>query len=296
MARFPLSVLLAALLLAYPAAAAPRDPFLAQSFSGLGAWVDIFDGHAWADPEAVVADLDGRGVKTLYLQSASSRRGPAVFRPDRTARFLHAAHSAGIDVIAWYLPPHVSVAYETRRSLGAIRFVTDQGDSFDGFALDIETAPNSPTSASLRNRRMLKVSRRIRAAVGPWYPLGAITPSPVGLDLPHGRAWWPGFPWQALSRIYDAFLPMGYYTYHGNGAAAAYDETLRNFELLRSGAGDPDVAIHMIGGGGGDSTYAEGRAFTRAVNESEAIGASLYDYATMNGADWRGLRGLTFTP
>jgi hypothetical protein len=292
--RLALTALIAALLTATPAAAAPRDPFLAEAFGGLGSWVDIFDGPAWANPEAAVAHMRRRGVETLYLQSASSRPGPAVYWPERTARFLRAAHLSGMDVIAWYLPPHRDVAYEARRALGAVRFLTESGDGFDGFALDIETAPDSPASAALRTRRVLRVSRRLRRAVGPWYPLGAIIPSPSGLDMPHGRAWWPDFPYRQLNRLYDAFLPMGYYTYHGQSAAEAYRDTRRNFEILRAQTADPDVAIHMIGGGGGDSGYAEGRAFTRAVNRFGAIGASMYDHVTMGAEDWRALRGIRF--
>lgn len=288
-----LVALLAAMLAMAPTAGA-RDPLLAQSFGGLGAWVDVFDAAAWAAPEATVADMRSHGVETLYLQSASSRPGPAVHRPDRTARFLSAAHARGMNVVAWYLPPHVDVRYETRRALGAIRFVTATGDAFDGFALDIETAPNSPTSAALRNKRLLTVSGRLRKAVGDWYPLGAITPSPAGLDMPHGRKWWPDFPFSRLNLIYDAFLPMGYYTYHGTTAAEAYRDTRRNFELLRREVGESVVPIHMIGGGGGDSSLAEGRAFTRAVNRSGAIGASMYDHVTMDSADWRALRPLRF--
>lgn len=294
MTRATFGVLLA-LVFAAPATAGDRDPFLAESFSGLGAWVDIFDAHAWENPEAVVADMRRHQVETLYLQSASSRPGPAVFRPDRTARFLKAAHARGMTVIAWYLPPYIRPAYEFRRTMGAIEYETADGDVFDGFALDIETAAGSPT-VPLRNKRLLKLSRAVRRSVGDRYPLGAITPSPHGLDQPHGRLWWPDFPYRRLNEIYDAFLPMGYYTYHGEGAALTYNDARRNFEILREKTGDPTVPIHIIGGGGADSNYAEGRAFTRAVNTYGAIGASMYDYAEMGRDDWRALRGIRFLP
>jgi hypothetical protein len=288
-------VVLLALLLPQPAAAAVRDPYLATSFAGLGAWVDIFDAAPWADPEGTVAELDRRGVSTLYLQTASSRPGPPVFRPDRAARFLRSAHARGMDVVAWYLPPYIRPDYEYRRALGAIRYMSPAGDFFDAFALDIETAQGSPT-VPLRNRRLLDLSRALRRAVGAGYPLGAITPSPHGLDQPHGRRWWPDFPYRSLNRIYDAFLPMGYYTYHGEGTAVTAYDTRRNFEILREKTGDPDVPIHLIGGGGGDSNYAEGRAFTRTVNAQGAIGASIYDLVQMGPEDWRALRGIEFRP
>lgn len=284
---------LAATLLAPPATPAEpaRDAFLAESFAGLGSWVDIFDGAAWSNPEAAVADMHRSGAEVLYLQTASSRPGPAVYSPGRTARFLRAAHARGMSVIAWYLPPYINLDYETQRAIGAICFETPSGDYFDGFALDIETASGSP-EAPVRNKRLLKLSRRLRKAAGDLYPLGAIIPSPAGLDMPHGRRWWPDFPYRALNTVYDAFLPMGYYTYHADTVAGAYRDTRTNFELLRRETGDPDVPIHLIGGGGVDSNAAEGRAFARAVNRFGAIGASMYDYVQMGPEDWRALRSI----
>lgn len=278
--------------IAAPAAEAARSPVLAQTYAGLGSWIDIFDGPAWSNPEAAVRTMRRNGATTLFLQTASSRPGPAVFRPSRTARFLRAAHLRGMKVIAWYLPPWRSPAYETRRALGAIRF-DREGERFDGFALDIETAEGSP-AASVRNRRLLAMSRRLRKEAGPLYPLGAITPSPAGLDMPHGRRWWPDFPFRALDRIYDAFVPMGYYTYHATTATGAYRDTRRNIRVLRRETGDPSVPIHLIGGGASDSNAAEGRAFARAANRYGVIGASMYDQMTMGPEDWRAVRSIRF--
>jgi hypothetical protein len=284
---------LLALAVAAPAAAAQRSALLATSFGGLGSWVDIFDDAAWQNPERTVRAMHRRGATVLFLQSASSRPGPAVFRPGRTARFLRAAHARGITVIAWYLAPYVDRRYETRRASGAIQFETSDGERFDGFALDIETAADSP-SAPVRNRRLLRMSERLREVAGPLYPLGAITPSPAGLAMSHGRAWWPDFPFQALHRFYDAFLPMGYYTYHADTAAGAYRDTRRNIRLLRRETGDPQVPIHLIGGGAWDSNAAEGRAFARAANDYGVIGASMYDQMTMGAEDWRALGTIDF--
>lgn len=290
-----LAVLLAvvALLIAGADVATARSPALAYSFAGLGSWIDIFDGAAWENPEAAVRRMERKGVEILFLQSGSSRPGPPVFRPARTARFLRAAHEREIAVVAWYLAPYIDRAYETRRAIGAIRFETWDGQSFDGFALDIETAEGSP-AAPVRNRRLLAMSRRLREVAGPLYPLGAITPSPAGLAMPHGQAWWPDFPYRELNRLYDAFLPMGYYTYHSTTAAGAYRDTRRNIRLLRRETGDPEVPIHLIGGAAAYSNAAEGRAFARAANDHGVLGASMYDQMTMGAEDWRAVRGVRF--
>jgi len=284
---------LVALAVAAPATAAPRSSLLATSFGGVGSWIDTFDDAAWQYPEQAVRSMYRRGATTLFLQSASSRPGPAVFRPGRTARFLRAGHARGMTVIAWYLAPYVDRRYETRRAIGAMQFETVDGENFDGFALDIETAADSPP-APVRNRRLLRMSERLRDVAGPLYPLGAIIPSPAGLAMSHGRAWWPDFPYRELDRLYDAFLPMGYYTYHAETAAGAYRDTRRNIRLLRRETGDPQVPIHLIGGGAWDSNAAEGRAFARAANDHGVIGASMYDQMTMGAEDWRAVRSIRF--
>jgi hypothetical protein len=287
--------LVAGLALAFvsPGAASARSFSLAPTFSGLGSWIDIFDDAAWKHPEAAVRSMYRKGATILFLQTASSRPGPAVHRPARTARFLRVAHLRGITVVAWYLAPYVDRGYETRRALGAIRFETRDGESFDAFALDIETSADSPP-ASVRNRRLLRMSERLRDFAGPLYPLGAITPSPAGLAMPHGQAWWPDFPFEDLHRLYDAFLPMGYYTYHGTTARAAYRDTRRNIRLLREETGDPDVPIHLIGGAAAYSNAAEGQAFARAATRDGVMGASMYDQMTMGGEDWRAVRAIEF--
>jgi hypothetical protein len=275
-----------------PPAASARDPFLAPTFAGLGSWVDIFDDAAWRDPEATVRSMYRNGATILFLQTASSRPGRAVHRPARTVRFLRAAHERGMTVVAWYLAPYVDRRYETRRALGAIRFERD-GESFDAFALDIETAADSPPAA-VRNARLIAMSERLREVAGPLYPLGAITPSPAGLAMPHGQTWWPDFPYEDLYRLYDAFLPMGYYTYHATTARGAYRDTKRNIRILREETGDPDVPIHLIGGAAGYSNAAEGDAFARAATRYGVIGASMYDQMTMGPEDWRAVSSVQF--
>lgn len=269
------------------------EPSAAQPFTGLGAWVSVFEDRVWARPERAVRRMHRQGVSTLYLQTASSARGPAVFRPATTARFLRAAHKRGMRVVAWYLPPNVDPDYELRRALGAVRFRTSESDRFDAFALDIETAPGSP-AVGLRNARLLQLSARLRKAVGARYPLGAIIPSPYGLTLPLGHRWWPRFPYRALHAVYDAFLPMGYYSYHGEGARTAFRDTRLNLKILRRETRDDAVPIHVIGGVTGESDLAEGMAFTRAINRFGAVGASMYSHSDVGPEDWRALAGLRF--
>ena len=133
-----------------------------------------------------------------------------------------------------------------------------------------------------------QLSAKIRKLVGPTYPVGAIIPSPVGLTRPHSV--WGNFPYSMLPRYYDIFVPMGYYTFHGKGAAAASADALGNVRILREQPGCADMPIHLIGGLAEKSTTAEVQAFANATQKSGCIGASLYSWPGTTKADWKALR------
>jgi hypothetical protein len=274
-------VLICALVLAVPAGGAvPRD---VSAYQGLGTWVDIWDGTVLAQPEAAVARMRDLGVTTLYLETSNYSQRVDLVRPAALGRFVDAAKANGLRVVAWYLPSFQNLAFDLRRSLAALRFRSPGGYGFDSFALDIEASVVKP--ASRRTARLLALSARLRAAVGSRYPLGAIIPSPRGMELK--PAYWPRFPYAGLARYYDVFLPMGYFTFRYKTAAAARDYTLANVALIREGVGDEGVAVHAVGGLAAGATLAQVRAFAAAAAEEGALGASLYDYASTPAATWR---------
>ena len=273
----------ASLCLAVPAGAAgPRDT---SAYQGLGTWVDIWDGAQWAKPEAAVARMRDLGVTTLYLETSNYSQAVDLLRPAALGRFVDAAHANGLRIVAWYLPSFANVARDLRRSLAAVRFRSPKGEAFDSFALDIEA--KIVPSAAKRSVRLLGLSRALRKAVGPDYPLGAIIPSPRGMQL--RPDYWPRFPYAGLARSYDVFMPMGYFTYRYKTAAATRAYTEANLEILRAETGDEALAVHAVGGLAGPATVAQVRAFATAAADEGALGASLYDYATTSAAQWRAL-------
>jgi hypothetical protein len=275
---------LAALCLAVPAGGAQtgRDT---SSYQGLGTWVDVWDGPVWANPEAAVARMRDLGVTTLYLETGNYSQKVDLFRKAGIGRFVDAAHANGLRIVAWYLPSLQNLARDLRRSLAAVRFRSPQGDSFDSFALDIEA--KVVPSAAKRSARLLALSAQLRAAVGNRYPLGAIIPPPRGMDL--NPKYWPGFPYEELTKAYDVFLPMGYFTYRVKTAAGAHEYTASNLQLLRERTGDDGLQVHAVGGLAAPATVAEVKGFARAAAEQGALGASLYDYATTSSAEWHAL-------
>lgn len=286
-----LVAVMAAAALALPAAAdAGKAPLVA--YRGLGSWVDIYEARAWNDPAAAVADMSRHGVRTLYIETANFRINTTLYRKPELNVFIEAAHARGMYVVAWYLPSFTDLGKDFRRSKAAIDYRTPSGQRFDSFALDIEDRSVKP--ASLRIARVTTLSKQIRAAVGTAYPLGGIIPSPVALEW--SPPYWPDFPYKMVANVYDVIVPMGYYTFHGDGTSQAYSETLKNVSILRAKTGDSMVPIHMIGGIGDKSTAGETTAFVRAVRETGCLGGSMYNWSTTDDADWRALQNIRFNP
>jgi hypothetical protein len=236
--------------------------------------------------------MAGVGVETLYIETSNSRQAKDVVHASAIGRLVEAAHASGMDVVAWYLPYLTKPARDLRRSLAAVRFRSQHGQRFDSFALDIESS--AVANVSVRTTRLLAVSRSLRRAVGRNYALGGIIPSPRGMQLL--PRYWPGFPYRALAGTYDVFLPMSYFSYRAKGAQATHDYTARNVGIIRAATGRPGVAIHMIGGVASGSSTGEVRAFVRAARECDVEGASLYDYVTTGGGQWRELTALNAGP
>jgi hypothetical protein len=258
-------------------------------YRGLGTWLDIYD-VAWRHPGAAVRKMAHEGIRTLYLQTSNFSRGkPFVYR-EGVGRFLDAAHRHDIDVVAWYLPGFRDVRLDLHRSLAAVRFRSPRGNGFDSYAVDIESPEVS--RASTRTRRLLTLSTRLRRAVGRDYPLGAIIPSPRGLD--YSGTYWPGFPFRALARTYDVFLPMTYFTWRVSGEHGAHWYTAQNIGIIRRRTRDQTVAIHVIGGIG--ASRGETRGFVEAVREHGVIGASYYTFPITPPDDWQPLQHVTPIP
>jgi hypothetical protein len=284
-----LVVALAAALAASSGASSHRD---LSAYRGLGTWVDLYATDTWAEPEAAVRAMAAEGVRTLFLETGNYRQPADVVRPALVARFLDAAHAEGLRVVAWYLPSLANTARDLRRALAAIRFRTPSGGRFDSFALDIESSVVA--SVPLRDRRLEALSRRLRAAAGAAYPLGAIVPAQPGMDL--HPAYWPAFPYASLARVYDVFLPMAYFTYHGRGAAFARSYTAASIAAVRAGSGDAATPVHVIGGLSGGVGAAAARGFLAAVAGCAPLGFSLYEFPTTSASVWPALRQAAVAP
>ena len=277
----------------------PDDAAAADAgvFARLGTWVDVFDfnpAHSGGEPSVSPGDVDrmaAAGIRTLYLQAARPRDRAApgdLTSPELLGAFLQRAHSKGMAVVAWYLP-HFSDLADDRRHLDAIVAFRARGHRFDGVALDIEWRAGVPDPAA-RSERLVELSRQLRdTAAG--LPLGAVVLPPVVTDIIN-TGYWPGFPWQGLRGLYDAWLPMSYWTDRGTGSAYAdaYRYTADNVRMVREHLGDPAAVVHAIGGIGDESSADDYRDFLAACADTKVVGWSIYDWDTTDAAAWAVLR------
>lgn len=270
-------------------------PWSPDAYRGLGAWVDVFDfAPTYRDPgqpptvtPAQVPAMAAQGATTLYLQAAraDAARPDGLVAPDLVGAFLVAAHRAGLRVVAWYAPAFADVDADLRR-LQALAGFRHEGHRFDGLAVDIEFT-GAVADHEARTGALVQLSRRLRAHVGD-QTLGAVVLPPVLLEDVNPDLW-PGYPWDTLADVYDVWLPMSYWTFR----EAPWDEpgayTQRNVERLRERVG-PDALVHVLGGVGDVSTVPEVRRFAAAVADSETMGASVYNYGTLDPRAWSALR------
>ena len=266
---------------------------LLESFRGLGTWVDIYDTHQYEHPWRTVRGAKRKGVRTLYLETSNDRSPKGIMMPRRVSYFIHAAHKYGLDIIAWYLPGFENLEKDHRRTMRAIRFKTPRGQTFDGFAMDIEADTVQPIS--LRQERMLQLSKRVRASVGETYPLGAIIPSPYDLQDPSSY-WGNDFPYRRVANHYDVILPMSYSSFRAEGLEATHHYIAKSISIIRNETGDRKIPIHAIGGIGDGSSRDEVRGFVRAVRESGILGGSFYDYGMTARDAWPELIKIPTNP
>jgi hypothetical protein len=262
--------------------------------------VDVYDfapsyqgGGAPAVSAESVDDMVREGVRTVYLQAAQvDERSPdPVVDAGAVARFLVRAQRAGLRVVGWYLPRLVDLDRDLHH-LAAIADFEVLGHRFDGVAVDIEWTSGVPDHAA-RSDKLVELSERLRDDSG-GDVLGAIVLPPVQIEVVN-PAFWPDFPWKELAPSYDVWLPMGYWT--ERTAASGYKDgrvyTDENVRRIRANLGDEDAPVHAIGGIGDELTPEQATGFVEALTATDAIGGSIYDWATLSTAMREHLAGMT---
>jgi hypothetical protein len=246
----------------------------------------MYDAAELGNPWPALVEMRDRGVRTLYLETASWRVPKALdFRDEQAVElYLDEAHALGLSVVAWYFPGLDDLRTDMRRSRAVLSYVTPRGGQrFDGFAIDIESQRVRAVPA--RNLALMRYSRALRRAAGPSYALGAIVPDLRSTTVSPGL--WTGFPYRAAAHWYDVFLPMAYSSYRGHGSSFVRGYAEANARRVRTLTGGRPV--HMIGGLTDALSAGEAGGFVRGARAGGAIGASFYDFAIGQDDAWQAL-------
>jgi hypothetical protein len=265
-------------------------------YTGLGAWIDVFE-YAPAflqqpGPPLVVPrtvdDLVALGARTIYLQPAidDPRAPDLIVERALVADMLRRAHALGARVVAWYYPQLADPARDEAR-LDAIVHFRANGQRFDGVALDIES--QQVPDVTERNRRLVAVAQHLRSRAGSSIPIGAIVYPAVQLEVLN-RTLWPRFPYRSLARSVDVWLPMTYWTFRTGVYRDPYRYTDESVTRLRQDLRDRAARVAPVGGLAGLATTADYEAFGRAVRHDAAIGRSVFDANTTSTTAWEYLR------
>jgi hypothetical protein len=296
-------VAVAASLLALVPSASAEEPSL-DVFRQVGAWVDVFDyaprlQNAGAEPRITpesLADMSALGVKTLYLQVANPDDAPANQLTDRVQlrALLEAAHEHDVAVVPWFLPRAV-VPADDIATMKQIVKLRAGGERFDGIGLDLESS--EVADITVRNQRTVAFAKQVRKLVGDSVPVAAIVYPAVQLEVLNTTLW-PSFPYQAVNKSVDLWMPMSYYTYRSSesGLRSPYRYTVDSVDRLRERVGDPDVPVHIIGGLAEESTPDDYLDMVRAADATDALAWSVYDYVTTGSWAWPYLRGNVPVP
>lgn len=269
-------------------------------YRGLGAWVDSFDYaprlQSNGGPPPVTADsiddIARLGARTLYLQVANPDDAPTDSLVDEVqiGEILDRARSAGLRVVAWFLPYLASVEADTQMVKTIAKF-RSAGARFDTVALDLEYTHGEPDLA-LRNTKMVELTRNTRKILGTKRGLAAIVYPAVQIEVVNPFLW-PSFPYKRLAPMIDVWMPMAYFTFRAEPYRDPFRYTQESVDRLRNNLEDKNAVVHPIGGIADLTTPTDYIAFVQAAQETKSIGYSVYDFVTTSSSAWTFLRGST---
>ena len=249
-------------------------------FRRLATWVDVFDYPA-LDPATSVADMQARGVRTLFLATGRfdsrsrllrrdgdgglagrrPRRGDPGCRLVRARVRRHGQGCAAHGRDRQLREPHRPALRRGRRRHRARSVASGEVDR------------------ATFNARVVPHLQQVRA--GTSAVVGAIVPSPFTTDPGNN---WEGFPWSGIGPNSEVVVPMALWSFRSDFSAAQVEAWVTD-QIDRTQA-LTGRRVHVEGGVIGEGstpvTAERVQAFVDATVAAGAIGGSQYDYNTMN--------------
>ena len=176
-----------------PPAAAPK-PIIPL---GKGMWLYQLSMAEGGDAAKVVNKAKAAGLTHVYLRLGSSKGG--FYDQAELDKLLPVAHAAGLKVVGWDFVYLDDPAADAARAKSEIDYTTPTGHRIDAFSADIETASEG---VNLTAEGAAAYGAKLRALVGPSYPLIATVPRPSPKRP---------FPFAEATQSFDAIAPMVYW-------------------------------------------------------------------------------------
>ena len=241
------------------AVATPAAP--AGLADGPGVWMNI-----WSYPvnnvDAFCLKLHNSGVRNLFVQTSRSNT-ESIRQPEVLSALIDGCHHYKIRVIAWSFLELANPEADGQKLIDAAKFRTATGQSFDAIAPNMEK--------DLNPAKVERISKHLRATLGPNYPMIAVVFSPLNKATQVAN-----IPWKMLDKYYDVIAPMNYWN-SKYAKLEPYSYTRDTIKKVRELCGRQDVEIHIIGDG--MKTHApEIKDFMKACRDTAVTSASLYPF------------------
>jgi hypothetical protein len=231
------------------------------------------------DAGKVVNKAKAAGLTHLYLRLGSSKDG--FYDQAELDKLLPAAHAAGLKVVGWDFVYLADPAADAARAKAEIDYTTPTGQRIDAFSADIETASEG---VSLTPGAAAAYGAKLRALVGPSYPLIATVPRPSPVRP---------FPFAEATASFDAIAPMVYW--QNRDPATDVAGAIAALAPL----GKPILPVGQAYNGGSeggpdrDPPPAQISAFLNTAMAKGAVGVSFWVWHTATSDQWSTITAAT---
>jgi len=277
----------------------PREPAHGRlsDLAGKAMWLSFSpdsrdpDAYTTLDPAAIVARATRAGVSAIELRTTYGefREITPGARPTIDA-LLDAAAAARIAVVAWTVPRR-ALFDDLQAEVEAARHRTPGGHGFAALAPDLERGEYFLGDGPAGYAALAAYPARLRAALGPHYPLLATVEDPY-----FERLTVRDYPYPAIAAAVDALQPMAYWrmlSAQTVGPAAVRASVQASYAALRQLAGRAlpiDVGAQTRADGpGGAPPPGEVSAAVAEARALGALGITFYDWSGTSAAQWHAL-------
>jgi peptidoglycan hydrolase-like protein with peptidoglycan-binding domain len=244
---------------------------------GKGMWIWQPERTEGNNADAIVARAKATGLTHLYVRTGTLKGG--FDGAEFLDRLLPKAHAAGLRVYGWDFPYLNDIDGDVARAAAAATHVTPDGHRIDGFASDIELRS---MGVNINNVTAFVYGQKLRAAVGPDFPLIATVPRPSAALV--------NYPFPEVAAFFDAIAPMVYWM--GNDPAATVADTIAKLAPLNR----PIIPVGQAydGGSEGGPPGVPARpqiiAFMQSAEKAGAAGVSWWSWQHADQQAWDAVR------